>query len=88
MQIEITEHAMFEASRRNITEEVIKSVIENPQQKISSKKGRVILQKKYYDKVESKDMLLRIIGIDSIERFKVITVSKTSKIDKYWKKGF
>ncbi len=88
MQIKITEHAMFEANRRNIAEGVIRSIIESPQQKILSKKRRVILQKKYYDKVEAKEMLLRVIGIESIDQFKVITVYKTSKIDKYWKKGF
>ena len=87
MNIIITEHAKFEASRRNIPEELIRSVIENPQQKLPSQKGRVIVQSKYNDEEEDKEMILRVIGIASVEDFKVITVYKTSKINKYWKEG-
>lgn len=83
----ITEHAKFESGRRNIPEELIKSVVEVPQQKLSSKKGRVIVQKKYYDETEGKEMILRVVGIESVDEFRVITVYKTSKIDKYWKEG-
>ncbi len=86
MDVIITEHAKFEASRRNISEELIKSIVEAPQQKLSSRKGRVIVQNKYLDEVEDKEMILRIVGTESTEEFKVITVYKTSKIDKYWKK--
>ena len=87
VDVVITEHAQFEASRRNIPEELIKSAVETPQQKLSSRKGRVIVQNKYFDEVENKEMILRIVGTESAGEFKVITVYKTSKIDKYWKKG-
>lgn len=87
VNIIITDHAKFEAGRKNIPEEHIRSVIENPQQKLPSKKGRVIVQSKYNDEGEGKKMILRVIGTASAEEFKVITVYKTSKIDKYWKKG-
>ena len=52
-----------------------------------SKKGRVIVQNKYYDDEEKKEMLLRVIGIETPEKFDVISVYKTSKISKYWMKG-
>ncbi|MBI3754029.1 MAG: DUF4258 domain-containing protein [Deltaproteobacteria bacterium] len=87
MGIIITGHGRFEAARRNIPEGLIKSVIENPQQKLFSKKGRIILQNKYHDETEGQEMLLRVIGIESSNEFKVITAYKTSKIDKYWVKG-
>jgi len=87
MKALITDRARFEAERRNITEELIKSVVENPQQKLSARKGRVVFQNRYYDEVEEKEMLLRVIGIKVGEAFKVVTVYKTSKIDKYWMKG-
>ena len=32
-------------------------------------------------------MLLRIIGKETIDKFEVITVYKTSKIKKYWIEG-
>ena len=84
MNIKITHHAIFETNRRGITEELITSVVNNPEQKLSSKKGRVILQNKYYDKSNSKEMLLRIIGAETSEGFTVITVYTTSKVSKYW----
>lgn len=84
MEVVIKEHASFEAKRRGISEALIKSVVKNPHQKLPSKKGRVILQNKYYDQSEKKEMLLRIIGIETPGEFNVITVYKTSKISKYW----
>lgn len=87
MEIEIKEHAKFEVKRRGIPEEFIKFVVKNPQQKLPSKKGRVIVQNKYYDQAENKEMLLRVIGIETTEKFNVLTVYKTSKISKYWMKG-
>ncbi len=87
MEVVIKEHAGFEAERRGIAEEFIKFVVKNPQQKLPSKKGRVIVQNKYYDQAEKKEMLIRVIGIETSERFDVITVYKTSKISKYWMEG-
>ncbi len=84
MKIIITDHALFEAVRRGIAEESIISVINNPQQKLPSKKGRVILQNKYFNKATNKEMLLRVIGTERAEGFTVITVYKTSRVSKYW----
>jgi hypothetical protein len=60
--------------------------VNKSQQKLPSKKGRVILQNKYYDKSNKKEMLLRIIGTETSEGFTVITVYTTSKVSKYWVK--
>lgn len=87
MEVIIEGHASYEAERRCISEELIKAVVKNPQQKLPSKKGRVIVQNKYYDSVEGKEMLLRIVGIETSEKFNVITVYKTSKVAKYWIEG-
>ncbi len=87
MEVEIKEHAGFEAKRRGISEELIVRVVNNPQQKVPSKKGRIIIQNKFYDNKEKKEMLLRIIGLETTEKFVVITVYKTSKISKYWIRG-
>ena len=87
MEVVIKGHAGFEAERRDISEKLIKFVVKNPQQKLPSKKGRVIVQNKYYDEVEKKEMLIRIIGLETSEKFNVVTVYKTSKISKYWIEG-
>ena len=87
MEIILAEHAIFEATRRNIEEALIRSMVLNPQQKLPSKKGRVIVQGIYHDQSENKEMILRIVGKETGDSFKVITVYKTSKIKKYWKEG-
>lgn len=87
MEVILSGHAVFEAKRRNIDEGLIRSMVIKPQQKISSKRGRVIVQGRYQDQIEDKEMLLRIIGKETIDKFEVITAYKTSKIKKYWIEG-
>jgi len=66
---------------------LIISAVNNQQQKLHSQKGRVTVQNIYFDKIENKEMLLRVIGFEMSEKFEVITVYKTSKISKYWVEG-
>ena len=80
----ITEHARFEAQRRGIDLELVLSIIEHPQQKVPSKKNRFVLQGKYHDKITEKEMLLRVIVESTGSTLKVVSVYRTSKIDKYW----
>ncbi len=87
MEVEIKEHARFEAERRGISEEFIRFVVANSQQKLASKKGRTIVQNRYQDKFENKEMLIRVIGTETTDMFTIITVYKTSKISKYWVEG-
>ena len=42
------------------------------------------MQSIVYDDFDRKKMLFRVIGIRTSDSFKVITVYKTSKIEKYW----
>lgn len=87
MELIITDHARFEAQRRHIDLEIVLSIIRGPQQKIPSRKGRAIFQSKYYDNIENKEMLLRAIVEQTGDVIKVVSIYKTSKIDKYWTKG-
>lgn len=74
-------------SAEKIAEDIIRHVVKNPQQKLPSKKGRVIVQNKYYDQTENKEMLIRVVGTETFKKFTVVTVYKTSKINKYWVEG-
>ena len=87
MKIVLTNHARFEAQRRDIQVEQIEAVIRDPQQSVASGGERVVLQSKYYDNIVGKEMLLRVFGKRTATGFKVITVYKTSKISKYWQGG-
>lgn len=84
MPLIITGHARFEAQRRDIDLDLILSIVEKPQQKIPSIRNRTVFQSKYYDKIVDKDMLLRVIVEPAGAILKVVSVYKTSKIDKYW----
>lgn len=85
MQIIFTEHARFEMGRRQISEELVKTIVANPNQRYITGKGKVVLQSKYENSIEGKEMLLRVIGKEIDDNFIVITVYKTSKIEKYWR---
>ena len=85
MKIIFSEHALFEIEFRKIKKEDVERIIKHPLQKIPSRKNRIIMQGRYYDDIENKEMLLRIIGEESENAFHVITIYKTSKIEKYWK---
>lgn len=87
MDIVITNHAKFEAQRRQVDLELVSDTARNPQQKVPSQKNRIICQRKYYDKIGGKEMLLRVITEQSGTMIKVISVYRTSKVDKYWRTG-
>jgi hypothetical protein len=63
---------------------MVSSTIANPQQTVASKRSRVIFQSKCHDRIENKEMLLRVIVEPEGGVLKVISVYRTSKIDKYW----
>ncbi len=84
MKLEFTEHALFEMSRRSITNRQVEEAVNNPQQELRSLKDRVIIQNRYYDDIVEKEMILRVIGNRGSDSFEVITVYKTSKVEKYW----
>ncbi|MDI6814857.1 MAG: hypothetical protein QMC90_02065 [Dehalococcoidales bacterium] len=76
--------ARFEIIRRQLSEEVVRSVAQNPQQVVKLKKERKVCQSKYYDSNEGREMLLRVICEERRDLLFVVTVYRTSKIEKYW----
>lgn len=86
MDVVISDHARFEIVRRQLSEEAIRSVAQNPQQVVKLKKGRKVCQSKYHDLAEGKEMLLRVITEERNALLFVVTAYRTSKIDKYWQK--
>ena len=86
MDIVISDHAQFEIVRRQLSEEVVRSVAQNPEQVVRLKKGRKVCQSKYHDSVQGREMLLRVICEERHNLLFVVTAYRTSKIDKYWEK--
>ena len=80
-----TDHALLEMARRKITREDVKDVLGNPEQTEMVREGRVIYQAKREIGELSKTYLLRIFVDIDRKPPHVVTVYRTSKIQKYWR---
>lgn len=84
MRFIISNHALSEMERRGIVREVLEPVLDNPQQVIKERNGRSAYQSKIMFG-GGKMFLLRAIVMDEVDPAVVITVYRTSKIEKYWR---
>ena len=82
MDIIISDHATIEIKRRQIPLSTIEAVLANPQQIIPSRPGRQIYQS--IIEINNKPYLLRLI-VDTGDPPILVTVYRTSKIQKYWR---
>ena len=79
-----TEHALEEMKRRQLDDRVVRSVLENPEQELQIRPGRVVLQSKVVME-KAKTYLVRAIMDVDRDPQEVVTAYRTSKISKYWK---
>ncbi len=83
MNFIFSNHALQELQRRGLQQNMVESVLNNPQQIIAEKEGR----KAYQSQVDfggGKIYLIRVIVADNSDPAVVITAYRTSKITKYW----
>ena len=85
MRIVLSDHAIFEMKRRQIDQKEVERLIRHPGQVTDGKNNRTVIQGTYHDRKYNKQMLLIIIGEELDDTFHVITVYRTSKIEKYWR---
>jgi hypothetical protein len=81
--LRISLHARNEALRRGIPAEVLESVVRNPQQVLPTWGDRIIHQSRIA--ILDKEFLIRAIITEKSGERVVVTVYRTSKIDKYWR---
>ena len=79
----ITDHAKDEINRRGISQEDLESCLIKPDQEVEGRNDRTVFHKKI--KISSKTLLLRVVVEKVIKPWRVVTVYKTSKIEKYWR---
>lgn len=80
-----TDHAMSEMARRQITEDDVKTVLAKPEQMEMVREGRVVYQSRLELGNPLKTYLLRVfVDIELVPPF-VVTVYRTSKVEKYWR---
>ena len=83
MNYEISIHAKQEMIRRRIPLAVVEAVLASPEQKVSEH-GNIIC---YQSQIEFNQRLylVRVMVNETAIPPKVVTVYRTSKIDRYWK---
>ncbi len=80
-----TEHARFEMKRRALSEAIVVGVIENPEQQWEVRNGRSVMQSRISMYGTEKQYLVRVFMDIDRHPQEVVTVYKTSKIEKYWR---
>ena len=80
-----TDHALSEMARRQISEEDVKTVLAKPEQTEMVRAGRAVYQSRLEMDEPPKIYLVRVfVDIDPSPPY-VVTVYRTSKIEKYWR---
>ena len=81
----LTDHALKEMARREITHEDVRIVLANPEQMEMVREGRTVYQAKLEMGEPPKTYLLRVFMDIDRKPPHVVTVYRTSKIEKYWR---
>jgi hypothetical protein len=80
----ISTHARSEMERRGITEDVVRHVVTSPEQRIRVDERRIVLHSRMAMGVPAKMYLVRVIVDIDRRPAEVVTVYRTTKVDKYW----
>jgi len=78
-----SEHALKEMAKRQIDRSQVIEVIKNPMQKVPEHLDVICLQSKV--QIQGKPYLLRVMVNENKTPPLIVTVYRTSKIDKYWR---
>ncbi len=80
-----TTHALRSLEEREIERGVVEHVLVAPQHVAPDPPDRSIRMRVYFDPVLQKEMLLRVVVEETADELVVVTVYKTSQIDRYLK---
>lgn len=80
----LTKHARIQMQRRGIDEAIVHRILSAPEQRFSVRSGREVLQSRIM--LEGRRFLVRVFVEVNRQPAEVVTVYRTTKIDKYWRK--
>ena len=83
--IKISNHAREQMTERGISEDMVLDIIASPQQTIAEGDDKMIYQSIKYFEADKRNFLVRVFVNIIKQPNLVITVYRTSKIEKYWK---
>jgi len=85
MEFRLSEHAKTELIRRQISEDLVMQVTQEPLQVVPARNGLECRQSRFLDESTGKEYVLRVIVTPERTPNVVVTVYKTSKVEKYWR---
>jgi hypothetical protein len=85
MEVEISAHARSQMKERGISEAMVLGIIKSPQQIIEEDEDKKIYQSVKYFEEDQGEYLVRVFVNILRNPNLVITVYRTSKIEKYWR---
>jgi hypothetical protein len=83
-KIVLSEHARTQAARRGLSEDVVLGVARSPEQRLAVRPGREVRQSRIGMPEGGTLYLVRAVVDSGQDGDTVVTVYRTSKIDKYW----
>ena len=78
-------HALFEMSRRGLSEDTVRAILNAPEQRFEVRPGRHVLQSRANLGHPTKEYLVRVFVDIDRRPADVVTAYRTSKISKYWR---
>ncbi|MBF0181460.1 MAG: DUF4258 domain-containing protein [Magnetococcales bacterium] len=85
MNYRISKHASQEMWQRGITEDLVRTILREPHQVVEERESLVAFQSRIRFE-EDRWFLIRVLVNPLVDPVVVVTVYRTSKIAKYWKK--
>jgi len=83
MEFRLSDHARQEMERRRTPLALVEQVLANPEQTASEKAGRTAYQSR--QRIGGKMFLVRVIVDEAVYPPTVVTVYRTTKVQKYWR---
>ena len=84
MPLRLSSHAIEQAARRGISEEIVLDVAANPEQVLRVSANREIRQSRIAFDERNEHLLVRVVVDRHPEEELIVTVYRTSRILKYW----
>ncbi len=81
--VRFSDHARLEIVRRDIPSEIVEQVLRSPEQVVPEHGGLAARQSRV--ELEGKQYLVRVVVGERLDATVVVTVYRTSRIDKYWR---
>jgi hypothetical protein len=86
MNYRLSKHAREEMARRDISVQTVESILNSPKQIVLDASGNRVYQSKV-DFEPGKSYLVRVVVNEEGDMPLVVTVYRTSRIEKYWRES-